>query len=237
MTKPVRKSYTHLFFDLDHTLWDFDSNARETLYELYEVYRLRELGIVSPDTFIETYTANNHQLWKDYHNGIISKIQLRRTRFRKTFMEMGLKEEDIPQNFEDDYVRICPTKTNLFPHVHETLSYLREKRYKLFIITNGFQISSEIKMSNTGLRDYFDNVFVSEILGISKPDKSIFKHALATAGTTRHKSLMIGDSLEADIVGAANAGMDTVFFNPFKSDHNHNPTYEIAQLNELRMFL
>ena len=95
--------YKHIFFDLDHTIWDFDKNAEETLYELYHVYNLHDLGLNSADIFIETYTANNHQLWADYHLGKISKDALRETRFKKTFLDLGLSPDLIPNQFEDDY--------------------------------------------------------------------------------------------------------------------------------------
>jgi len=117
------KIYKHLFFDLDHTIWDFDKNAEETLYELYDVYRLSEIGLPSAGTFIETYTRNNHRLWADYHTGKITKAELRETRFKKTFLDLGVHPDLIPLAFEDDYVKLCPTKTNLFPHAHETLQY------------------------------------------------------------------------------------------------------------------
>src|SRR5688572_15832656 len=116
------KKYNHLFFDLDHTIWDFDKNAEETLRELFVIYNLPSIGLNSADDFIETYTRNNHQLWADYHVGKITKQQLREKRFRKTFLDLSVQANLIPVSFEDDYVRICPTKTNLFPHAHQTLT-------------------------------------------------------------------------------------------------------------------
>ena len=150
----MAKPYEHVFFDLDHTLWDFDRNAEETLQELYQTYSLKKLGLLSADLFIETYTHNNHQLWADYHLGRISKEELRTTRFSKTFLDLGLAPELIPHQFEDDYVRICPTKTNLFPEAHETLSYLQDK-YVMHIISNGFKESTEMKIELTDLAKYF----------------------------------------------------------------------------------
>src|ERR1700712_321811 len=121
------KTYKHIFFDLDHTIWDFDKNAEETLHELYEIYRLGEIGLPSAALFIETYTRNNHQLWAEYHTGKITKTELRETRFKRTFIELGVHPDVLPVAFEDDYVKLCPTKTNLFPHAHETLQYLQNK--------------------------------------------------------------------------------------------------------------
>ena len=228
--------YQHLFFDLDHTLWDFDANAKETLLELYDSYKLSDLGIHSAENFISVYTDFNHKLWRDYHNGIINKEQLRSSRFRLTFEHFGLTEDEIPHQFEDDYVSICPTKTNLFEGTHEVLSALKGK-YKMHIITNGFLESQEMKMSRTNIRQYFEHIFISEVIGLYKPDAALFEHALSVANTEAQHSLMIGDSLEADILGAKNAGIDQVFFNPFGEDHSHDITFEITSLKELLTIL
>ena len=131
------KQYKHIFFDLDHTIWDFDKNAEETLHELYLLHKLADLGLNSADIFIETYTANNHSLWREYHIGAITKEQLRQARFNKTFLDLGVHPDVIPAGFEDAYVQLCPTKNHLFPHAHETLNYLQHK-YTLHLITTGF---------------------------------------------------------------------------------------------------
>lgn len=226
------KNYKHIFFDLDHTLWDFDKNAEETLNELYHSYKLCDLGLHSCDIFIETYTVNNHRLWADYHLGKISKAVLRETRFKQTFIDLGLSEEHIPHQFEDDYINICPTKTNLFPHAHETLAYLQDK-YALHLISNGFKESTEYKIKNTGLGVYFRNVFISEIIGINKPDKAIFQHAVDVAGADVPSSVMIGDSLEADVRGAINFGMDAIYFNPHFTEKPQDVNQQINHLKEL----
>jgi putative hydrolase of the HAD superfamily len=230
------KRYTHIFFDLDHTIWDFDKNAEETLHELFEVYRLKDLGLNSADAFIETYTRNNHALWADYHLGRISKETLRETRFKKTFLDLGLSPDVIPTKFEDDYVALGPTKTNLFPDAHETLTYLQGK-YTLHLISNGFRESTEMKVSKTGLTKYFKHVFISEVVGYNKPDKAIFEHALKTGGAKKEESLMIGDSLEADIYGALNFGIDAIFFNPNNLAKPDDVPLQVTHLKELTLIL
>ncbi len=230
------KKYKHIFFDLDHTIWDFDKNAEETLYELYNVYRLNEIGLPSAQIFIETYTKNNHRLWADYHTGKISKTELRETRFKKTFLDLGVEPDSIPLKFEDDYVTICPTKTNLFPHAHETLQYLKD-RYTLHLISNGFKESSELKVGNTNIGGYFEHFIISEIVGINKPDPAIFEHALNLAGATKNESLMIGDSLEADVYGALNFGIDAIYFNPFKAPKPDDVPLQVTHLKELTSIL
>lgn len=228
--------YRHIFFDLDHTIWDFDRNAEETLHELYKSHALEELGLSCPVTFIETYTRNNHELWAAYHLGQISKHELRETRFKKTFLDLGLSPEIIPLQFEEDYVRICPTKTNLFPEAHSTLEYLSNK-YSLHLISNGFKESTELKVELTGLAKYFQTVVISEIVGINKPDKAIFEFALNSAGAVKEESLMIGDSLEADIRGALNFGMDAIYFNPCKKEKPDDVSRQIFHLRELQVLL
>jgi putative hydrolase of the HAD superfamily len=226
----------HIFFDLDHTIWDFDRNAEETLLELYHTYSLKEIGLQSADDFIEVYTRNNHALWADYHVGKISKQQLRETRFLKTFSDMGVAAEKVPESFEDDYVRICPTKTNLFPEAHETLTYLSDK-YTLHLISNGFQESTEMKIQNNSLARYFQTIVISECVGCNKPDKAIFEYALTGAMATIEESLMIGDSIEADIRGAQAIGMKAIYFNPEKKQKPVDVMHEIVELKQLREIL
>lgn len=230
------KTYKHIFFDLDHTIWDFDKNAEETLYELYEIYRLNEIGLPSAALFIETYTRNNHQLWAEYHTGKITKTELRETRFKRTFIELGVHPDVLPLAFEDDYVKLCPTKTNLFPHAHETLQYLQNK-YTLHLISNGFKEASTLKIGNTNIGGYFDQVIISEIVGINKPDPAIFQHALDIAGAEKHESIMIGDSLEADVYGALKFGMDAIYFNPFNAPKPDDVPLQVTHLKELTLLL
>jgi len=228
--------YKHIFFDLDHTIWDFDKNAEETLHELYGIYALKDLGLHSLDLFIETYTRNNHQLWAEYHLGKITKTALREARFKKTFLDLGLEPEVIPLGFEDDYVKLCPTKTNLFPDAHETLQYLQSK-YTLHLISNGFSESQDVKISRTNIGGYFQHVIISEVVGVNKPDKAIFEHALNLAGATKSESLMIGDSLEADVYGALNFGIDAIYFNPAGLDKPDDVPVQITYLKELTLLL
>ncbi|MCZ4224310.1 YjjG family noncanonical pyrimidine nucleotidase [Pedobacter rhodius] len=222
----------HIFFDLDHTIWDFDRNAEETLNELYHTYNLNELGLKSCADFIATYTENNHQLWADYHLGKITKDFLRAERFSKTFVQLGIHPDSVPHQFEDDYVRISPTKTNLFEGAENVLSYLKEK-YTLHIISNGFKETTLTKMKLSGLNPYFDNVIISEDVGVNKPNPMIFKYALDKAKGLKEESIMIGDSLEADVYGALNFGMEAIFFNPMKKEKPEDVKKEIIHLEEL----
>jgi putative hydrolase of the HAD superfamily len=222
----------HIFFDLDHTIWDFDRNAEETLQELYEVYQLRNLGLLSAAEFIHKYTENNHSLWAQYHLGLISKDLLRAERFRKTFIELGVQPDLVPQDFESDYVKISPTKTNLFEGAQKVLAYL-QKKYTLHIISNGFKETTLTKMDLSGLNPYFTNVIISEEVGVNKPDKAVFEYALQKAQANKQESIMIGDSLEADVYGAQDFGMKAIFFNPLKKEKPADVPEQITHLEEL----
>ena len=222
----------HIFFDLDHTIWDFDKNAQETLNELYIAHELDELGCGTVEEFINRYTENNHELWRQYHLGNITKETLRSERFNKTFLQLGIDPEKVPNQFEDDYVRITPTKTNLFSGTEKVLNYLQQK-YTLHIISNGFKESTLMKMSVCNLNPYFENVIISEDVGANKPDQRIFEFALEKANARKEESIMIGDSLEADVRGALDFGIKAIYFNPLKAEKPEDIEWEIHQLEEL----
>jgi putative hydrolase of the HAD superfamily len=222
----------HIFFDLDHTIWDFDRNAEETLMELYQHYKLDELGLSSAEEFILNYTLNNHALWADYHLGKISKELLRAERFKRTFVQMGILPELVPLQFEEDYVRLSPTKTNLFEGSLKVLEYLKQ-RYQLHIITNGFKETTITKMNLSGLNPYFQHVIISEDVGFNKPHPNVFQYAIDKANASLEESVMIGDSLEADIYGAQQFGMEAIFFNPLRKKKPADVTREIYHLEEL----
>lgn len=222
----------HIFFDLDHTLWDFDKNAEETLQELFSIYSFQRLGFSSVDVFIETYTRNNHKLWAQYHLGEINKEQLRKARFANTFIELGIDPELFPASFEEDYIQLSPLKTHLFPHAVEVLEYLQEK-YTLHLISNGFKEGTQAKIANTDIQKYFSHIVISEDVGLHKPHPDIFHYALKGANAKKESSIMIGDSLEADVRGAQNFGMDAIFFNPNRIEVPLDVKHEIKRLKEL----
>lgn len=229
-------SYTTIFFDLDRTLWDFETNSHETISELSEKHKLLEKGVESVSHFITEYLQINEQLWDDYRKGLIDKNTLRYDRFYRTLLKFNIDDKPLSQAIGNDYVDISPLKTGLFPHTKEVLGYLNNK-YKLHIITNGFEEVQHVKIKNCGIEKYFDQVITSERAGYKKPDVRIFEYSLETVNANAESSLMIGDSLEADIIGARNAGMHQVFFNPQKETHSEKITYEINSLNELLNFL
>ncbi|KGE15590.1 YjjG family noncanonical pyrimidine nucleotidase [Sphingobacterium deserti] len=225
-----------IFFDLDHTIWDFDRNARETLHDLYYKYSFDRLtGMSASDTFIETYTLNNHRLWDLYHHGKIDKQTLRTSRFADTFTQLGLAPSLFPSTFEEEYLAICPTKTNLFPHAHETLAYLQSK-YRLHLISNGFKEACEMKLANSKLADYFQTIVISENVGVNKPNPAIFHYAISNGAATIDTSVMIGDNLDADVRGAQNVGIDAIFFNVVGIEKPADIKHMISDLKELQSY-
>jgi putative hydrolase of the HAD superfamily len=232
------KTYTHILFDLDHTLWDFEKNSEETLYTLYEEFDLAAHGKFDCNSFYRKYRFVNNHLWDLYNKGKINQQELREQRFVKTLVGLGLRPEDVPVGLSEAYTSVCPTKTAVFPHTHEVLTYL-QPNYGLHIITNGFKDVQYIKMHASSLQPYFKEIVTSECCGYKKPDKRIFEHALERINVQPADCLMIGDNLECDIDGARAAGIDQVFFNPEKSRKKRSPkpTYEISCLSELRQIL
>jgi putative hydrolase of the HAD superfamily len=226
------KQYQHIFFDLDHTLWDFEKNAAETIYALYDTFALHQFGKFTSTDFYKKYSYINQRMWRQFHEGKITQQQLRTGRFEKTLTKLGLAPEQVPPGLHEAFTTICPTKTAVFPYTHETLAYLKSK-YVLHIITNGFKEVQAVKLQASNLKQYFAEVITSECVSCSKPDKKIFQHALERAGVKAQNCLMVGDSLEADILGAHNAGIDQVFFNPEKKRHSIRATHEINCLSQL----
>jgi len=229
------KQYSHIFFDLDRTLWDFDRNSRETLTELFFRFNLNA-SIDNPDDFVNIYHEVNLQLWELYRRGEMTKNVLRVERFKLSLAKFGIRDDTLAANFGDDYLEISPLKTQLVPHTMEILDYLFN-RYKLHIITNGFLSTQQIKMKNCGLDKYFKSLTTSEVVGHNKPRPEIFHQALSAVHARKNESIMIGDDLEVDVLGARKFGIDQVFLNRDKVMHNQVVTHEITSLVELENFL
>lgn len=224
--------YRHLFFDLDRTLWDMERNAHETLAELFHRYGLQHKGIESAELFIGNYNRYNDLLWDRYRRKLIDKATLRALRFKQSLAHFGVHDAELAEQFDRDYISEAPKKTNLIPGAIELLESLKDD-YRLHIITNGFPEVQHHKIAHSGLQPYLDIIITSEGCGYSKPDPRIFKYALRKAKASPAESLMIGDDLQVDIVGAREAGWDQVFFNPAKGEHEEEVTYEIGELGEM----
>jgi putative hydrolase of the HAD superfamily len=224
--------YQHLFFDLDHTLWDFHANQITTLQNLFKTYNLQRY-FKDFDDFFEQYMPINIDLWHKYQQHLINKTEVKTGRFYKTFQNAGLDNMATSEAFANDFVNLNSQQTKVIPYTFELLDYLKHTKYHLHIITNGFKEAQNIKMNKSGLTPYFEKVFISEDIGVSKPHRRFFEHALKSVNARKRESLVIGDSLENDIKGAGEFGIDSVYYNPAKQPHTYSVFKEITSLKEL----
>ena len=221
-----------VFFDLDHTLWDFEKNSALTFQKI-----LKERNInVGLSDFLEVYIPINLAFWKLYREERITKSELRYQRLKTVFDELRYSvSDDIINQLAVDYIKYLSSYNHLFPNTIKILEYLKPK-YNLHIITNGFQEIQEKKMVNSNIRDFFDQIINSEMAGVKKPNPIIFELALNSANTIPENSIMIGDSLEADILGAKAVGLHTLHFNAHDDPH-HGICDMIHDLSEIKTFL
>lgn len=219
------KHKKHLFFDLDHTLWDFDKNSELAFAIIFEKHKLN----VDLSDFIKSYVPINQHYWKLYQQNKISHQDLRHFRLKDVFELLQTDiSNDLIELISEDYITFLPENNHLFDGAIDLLEYLQPK-YKLHIITNGFASVQEKKIKNANLNHYFETITNSEMAGEKKPHRQIFNYALKQANASKSESLMIGDSYEADILGAIDAGLDAVFFNV----QNQIIEQDIIQINHL----
>jgi putative hydrolase of the HAD superfamily len=234
------KAYKHIFFDLDHTLWDYETNSKQTLFELYDRFDLASKGATDAEDFFEHFNKINFGLWDKYNVGAISQYYLRNSRFPLVFDAMGINPklcpEPIVKEFNECYLKECSQKSGLIEGTKEVLDYLRDK-YVLHIITNGFEEVQSIKLASSGIGHYFEELITSERAGAKKPYPAIYKFALKATGALLEESIMIGDNLKTDIQGAIDYNMDQVYYNPAKTAHDSTITHEIIKLNQLLALL
>ena len=226
--------YNHLFFDLDHTLWDFEANSRQTLEELYHSLNLKERGIHDFDLFHKNYIVHNDKLWERYRNGFIKVDELRWKRMWLTLLDFKIGDEPLARKMDTLFLDALPTRRLLFPHTLDILDYLTGKGYRLHLITNGFEKTQHSKLEHAGLTKYFTEVITSEGSNSLKPHKEIFEYAFQKAGAGKSESIMLGDNVEVDIQGAINAGIDQVYVNHLDLAPSIRPTYTVRSLKELR---
>lgn len=227
--------YRHIFFDLDRTIWDFEANSKDTFFELFDEYGLSE-NYTDFDSFFSIYTRHNNELWALYREGLIKKKALSVKRFALTLNDGGIDDEAFAEKLGEEYVTKSPCKTKLFDGAHEILEYLNQY-YTLHVITNGFMEVQYKKLEKADLRKYFDKIFISEEVGAKKPQPEIFRYAITSVNAKKGESLMIGDDLNVDIIGAKSFGIDQVYFNPDRINHDEKISYEITKLIELRDIL
>ena len=231
--------YKHLFFDLDHTLWDFEANARTTLASLYEEMQLQQRGVHDFELFYRKYILHNEKLWDRYRKGYIKQEELRVKRMWLSLLEFKIADDLLANEMNIRFLDLLPTRTLLFPYTVEILSYLQDKGYQLHLITNGFEKTQHSKLNYSGLSKFFTQVVTSEGSNSLKPNKEIFDYAFNVTGAKPEESIMIGDTIEVDILGAFNAGIDQVHVNHISKEpvsiKETLPTYTVYSLKELEM--
>lgn len=225
-------SIKHVFFDLDHTLWDFDRNSGLTFDKVFQKHGIE----LSVSLFLEVYETVNFSYWKRYRNDEIDQIELRYGRLRDTFKDLDFSvDENMIHHLSVDYLEHLSSFNHLFDGALDLLHYLQPK-YQLHIITNGFEASQLKKMDGSAITSYFRTITHADVAGVKKPNRIIFDHALDVAQARPEESIMIGDSYEADILGALNAGYDAVFFN-YRNERSDPHIKQIKHLSELKKYL
>ena len=220
-----KDNITDIFFDLDHTLWDFDKNSNLTFIKIFKLNKL-EIDI---DVFLEAYHPINTNYWNLYRKNKISKEKLRFYRLADTFKKLKIEVGDsMIKKLSFDYIDYLSDFNHLIPGAIEILEYL-ENKYSMHIITNGFKEVQKKKLEKSTIAKYFKTITISEEVGYKKPSPIIFDYALKKANAINSNSLMIGDSYQVDILGAINVGVNAILFNY----HNIDPNDNIISVNNL----
>jgi putative hydrolase of the HAD superfamily len=229
----MQKIYRHIYFDLDRTIWDFDQNSAAALSGIYFKHNLQS-AFHTPVEFISVFRKHNERLWAQYRDGNIRKSILRTKRFELTLAERKISNSSLVSIIEEEYLDQCSCQTGIFPGTHEVLSYLKEKNYFLYILTNGFKETQYRKLKSCDLEKYFHKIFTTDSIGYNKPHKKVFHWAVSSVKARKEECIMIGDDQDADIMGAKKYGIDQIFFNPELSETRVAATFQIRSLDELR---
>jgi len=219
------KKYRCFLFDLDRTLWDFETNAHDSIVSLLSDFRLGD-KITDFEQFVRIYTDHNLRLWEQYERGELSQTVLRTLRFEVTLHDFGIDDPALAAQFGAAYLDDMPNRTALMPHAKEVLDYLYQKGCLMGIISNGFKQVQYKKMEQSGIRRYFSRVFISEEVGIHKPNPEIFRAAVTAFNVKKGECLMVGDDFAKDIEGAQVFGIDQFYYNFYRIPCDGGPTYE-----------
>ena len=228
------KKMRPLCFDLDHTLWDFETNSRLALRDGYNAMGLKGLGVESADDWIASYERANEWCWAQFREGKMDKETLRSERFKLAFEGLGMEAEgDVAQRLGEHYIETSPYQTALLDGTMEVLEELAKRGHRMFILTNGFEEVQHIKVKNSGLEQFFTGVYTSDFLGVKKPNPKAFERAAEAEGLSMSGGIvMVGDSWESDVEGAHGVGWDAVHFNP-KEEHREDVWQSVRVLCEL----
>ncbi|MDF1517902.1 MAG: YjjG family noncanonical pyrimidine nucleotidase [Lutibacter sp.] len=226
------KHIKHIFFDLDHTLWDFETNSDIAFEAVFKKHQVK----ADLQKFLNYYREINEHYWKLYREEKVTKEELRLGRLKDTFVKINENfDMQLLEHLSVDYIKVLPYHNQLFEGTHEILEHLSLK-YKLHIITNGFNEVQYQKITNSGLTKYFDKIITSEDAGVKKPNRIIFDYALEITKAVSNESIMIGDNWEADIMGAKNAGFDVIFCN-FNAQPVSENIKSVTNLIDIKRYL
>jgi putative hydrolase of the HAD superfamily len=229
-------AYKHLYFDLDHTLWDYTTNSGEALVEMFSALQLENI-FHEPLNLVKSFHKHNEWVWAEYKNDRMTKSVLRTRRFELTLEDHGVSDPDFAVRLNDEFLRIMPCKTALIEGAMNLMEYLAAKNYKMYILTNGFVKVQNEKLRSSGLNRFITRMFSSEEIGFNKPKPQIFEWALKSANARKSESIMIGDELFADISGAIKFGIDQIYYNPLAIAHVEKVTYEVRSLSGIKEIL
>jgi putative hydrolase of the HAD superfamily len=223
----------HIFFDLDHTLWDFEKNSNLTFKQLFQTHKIP----LELNDFLKVYSPINFSYWKRYREEKVSKEVLRYGRLKDTFDALEFEIEDaLIDQLAIDYIAVLPNNNHLFEGAFELLDYLKSK-YQLHIITNGFEEVQNIKLEKSGIRKYFNEIITSESVGVKKPNPKVFQFALEKTGALPAQSIMVGDNLEADIIGALDCHIASIHFNLHNEKFAQKNYTSVSTLLEIKQYL
>jgi len=222
----------HVFFDLDHTLWDFETNSNKTFEYIFKRNKIN----IEIDDFKEIYSPINAKYWKLFREDKVTKVELRYARLKEAFDVLNFKtDDDLIHILSEEYIDYLANYNTLFEGALDVLSYLQEK-YKMHIITNGFEEVQHRKLKNSNLLPFFDQIITSEKVGVKKPNPKIFQYALEASNAKSKESFMIGDNFEADIMGAKNVGMHTILCE-FNGENHSEKVTSVRKLSQIKNYL
>lgn len=222
--------YQTIFFDADQTLLDFEDAEHQALDRTFDEYGLS----LNEETHL-LYQKINRSLWDNFEKNLITKEDLLKARFAKLFESLSISGID-PIQFNKSYLYNLGFGCKTLPGAVELCKTLHQKGFRLYLLTNGVSQTQHRRLNGTELLPYFEDVFVSEETGFQKPLKGYFDYVFAHIENFDPKqTLMVGDSLSSDILGAYNAGLDSCWFNPNKKPAPEFPpiTYTITDLQQL----
>lgn len=251
----MQKHYKNLFIDFDDTLYDTHGNAVLALKELYDDFGLNRY-FERVEDFTVPYWEANVELWDQYSKGEVTRDFLIVERFRRPLSKGYVRDgaTKVPFNptkeycleVSDHFLDLCACKPGVVEGAHEVVQYLRSQGYRMHICSNGFHEVQYRKLRASALLDYFDTIILSEDAGANKPSAQFFDYAMQQTGAHSADTLMIGDNIKTDIIGAKDYGIDVMYFNrkphlsPITDGQEESKSfidYEIRSLAEIMNIL